>query len=912
MGDVVPILYGGANYSRFLPPGSYLDARKYKPEELASLMAHLIKTPVAYRDFFRWKNHYSYHRPKNICGLCAALNNQTMLEARMPPPQKLLRDIANGITIGWNYAELEHFKYKNIVTINKYNMIDQTHKRGMSRIQKFLLLFVSFTFIWMAEYITRNPKADLDYPFDELTINDTITRKKETTKYLLLWTPSDYAPLSFLGEGNEAFIRNKCPFLNCFVTSRRDFFGGNLTKFDAIAFNGRNIGQFQSSDLPNVRYPHQKYIFFNMESSSNNPICNPLFENFFNLTATYKLNSDIVFAYLLIKNTAGEEVGPRIDMTWEKLNDDPVTVNNKSETVVWMASNCHTKSKREKYVQKLDVALNSLGYNVDIYGRCGKLKCPRSDTLCDNLPSKYYFYLSFENSIAEDYVTEKVYRAIKNAAVPVVFGGANYSRFLPPGSYLDAKKHSPKKLATLMARLIKNSSAYSNFFKWRNHYTYHEPYEAEDVCRVCTALNDKTMMETHKVINNINHIAGSTSAPQSIYFKRQTIEYVEEKSTMTRYTPLNSPQMPIRNSGRSTFIFVLFCFAFPVSIIYVNSIQYSSAENNEKLMQDALDIVAQDPRFAEKYREKDTFSNELKYILLWTPQDASPFYYLGNGQQGFIKNKCEFTNCFVTPKRDYLGGDITKFDAVAINGRAMRYTTLADLPQQRSPYQKFIFFNLESSTYQPVCNPWFDGYFNWTATYKLNSDIVYSYIYIRNSEGEPVGPRIDMEWITDMKEVDDDFKKKLQTKKKAAAWFVSHCKTRSKRENYVKYLLKALASYGLTVDIYGGCGAFRCSRAQEKYCNTKVETDYYFYLSFENAFAEDYVTEKLLTALNHNAVPIVYGGSNYSSDYYEYFRWRNHYSYSESEPIEDVCNVCAALNDKEKVLTQSVYEHFRS
>lgn len=275
-------------------------------------------------------------------------------------------------------------------------------------------------------------------------------------------------------------------------------------------------------------------------------------------------------------------------------------------------------------------------------------------------------------------------------------------------------------------------------------------------------------------------------------------------------------------------------------------------------------MVSLDSRFAEKYREKDVFSKELKYILLWTPQEASPFYYLGNGQQGFIKNKCEFTNCFVTPKRNYFGGDITKFDAVAINGRAMRYTTLAELPQQRSPYQKFIFFNLESSTYQPVCSPWFDGFFNWTATYKLNSDIVYSYIYIRNSEGEPVGPRIDMEWITDMKEVDDDFKKTFQTKKKAAAWFVSHCITRSKREKYVKSLQKALVPYNLTVDIYGACGPFRCTRAREKYCNTKVETDYYFYLSFENAFAEDYVTEKLLTALNHNAVPIVYGGSNYS------------------------------------------------
>ncbi|XP_073963605.1 alpha-(1,3)-fucosyltransferase C-like isoform X1 [Choristoneura fumiferana] len=398
---------------------------------------------------------------------------------------------------------------------------------------------------------------------------------------------------------------------------------------------------------------------------------------------------------------------------------------------------------------------------------------------------------------------------------------------------------------------------------------------------------------------------------------------------MRRYTPLSTPQ---GSSKRSTFIFLLFCFAFPVFIIYVNSIQYSSAQNNLRLMKEVSNIVAQDTRFAE-----NVFSKKLKYILIWLPEDSLPFFFFRYGQQGFIKNKCEFTNCFVTPKRDYLGGDITKFDAVAINGQ----TSAADLPQQRSPYQKFIFFNIESSTNEPACNQWVDGFFNWTVTYKLNSDIVFSYIKIRNSEGDLVGPRIDMEWITDMKEVDDDFKKKLQTKKKAGAWFASHCITRSKREKYVKLLQEALVPYGLTVDIYGGCGTFRCPRTQAN-CKAKVQTDYYFYLSFENAFAEDYVTEKLLTALNHNAVPIVYGGSNYSrflppgsyidarkhepaelaalmahlistpSEYYEYFRWRNHYSYSKSESIDGYCNVCAALNDKEKVLTQSVYEHFRS
>lgn len=41
-------LITGANYSRFLPPNSYIDARKYHPKELAALLLKLTQDPVAY------------------------------------------------------------------------------------------------------------------------------------------------------------------------------------------------------------------------------------------------------------------------------------------------------------------------------------------------------------------------------------------------------------------------------------------------------------------------------------------------------------------------------------------------------------------------------------------------------------------------------------------------------------------------------------------------------------------------------------------------------------------------------------------------------------------------------------------------------------------------------------------------
>ncbi|XP_072938427.1 alpha-(1,3)-fucosyltransferase C-like [Epargyreus clarus] len=331
---------------------------------------------------------------------------------------------------------------------------------------------------------------------------------------------------------------------------------------------------------------------------------------------------------------------------------------------------------------------------------------------------------------------------------------------------------------------------------------------------------------------------------------------------------------------------------------------------------------------------------KIKYILQWTRRFSAPFDFMGSGNSAFVKQKCKYTNCFVTDDANYFL-DQTEFDAIAFNGRDVIHLWPFQMPAHRSPKQKYIFGAMESADNFPACDESLDNFFNWTWTYRLDSDFRWGYITIYDIEGNVVGPAVDMKWPEEMKPVTNYLKKKLSRKSKAAAWFVSHCKTKRQREDFVDEVSKELEQYGHKIDIYGSCGEFSCPRSNSDYCFKKVESDYYFYFSLENSFSEDYVTEKLLTALNNYAVPVVFGFANYSrflppgsyldarelgaknlarvmSDvianktrYYDFFRWRNHFSYNETSDNADVCKLCEVLNDDQMVNTVSVWQNFR-
>ena len=158
----------------------------------------------------------------------------------------------------------------------------------------------------------------------------------------------------------------------------------------------------------------------------------PIFKNYFNRTMTYRRDSDFVelFAYGRLRcidpsptcmEFPREADDSAIDLTIDGISDISLAnmsvASSKNRTVAWFVSNCNSNSKRESLVKKLSKFIA-----LDIYGRCGNgnHSCPNKFE-CDQMLRRHYrFYLSFENSLCPDYVTEKLYRPLAHDTVPVV------------------------------------------------------------------------------------------------------------------------------------------------------------------------------------------------------------------------------------------------------------------------------------------------------------------------------------------------------------------------------------------------------------------------------------------------------------------------------------------------------------
>ncbi|CAG2212334.1 FUT-1 [Mytilus edulis] len=186
-----------------------------------------------------------------------------------------------------------------------------------------------------------------------------------------------------------------CAFRNCIICESED--GTPHGTCDAILFHHTEM----DITVPN-KTPGQTWVFMSYESEVHTlkHVLKNEWNNTIDWVISYRSDADISFPYGVLD---------RIQKQTYK-NYTHIFLK-KSKNVAWVASNCKSVSKRYQYIKEMMKSID-----IDIYGKCGKTCSSswNSDTCFKDLSKDYKFYLAFENSICDDYVSEKAFRLFQD------------------------------------------------------------------------------------------------------------------------------------------------------------------------------------------------------------------------------------------------------------------------------------------------------------------------------------------------------------------------------------------------------------------------------------------------------------------------------------------------------------------
>jgi hypothetical protein len=219
-----------------------------------------------------------------------------------------------------------------------------------------------------------------------------------------------------------------------------------------------------------------------MESEANYPqLRSPKLLRWFDYTMTYRLDSDFPTPY--------------IDLSIANELRRPPHIKTEAPPAVYFASSNMNRSGRTEYVRELMRYLD-----VDSYGRALQNRTLAEDhgreTKLATI-ARYRSTLACENSIADDYVTEKFFDPLIAGSVPVYLGAPNVADFAPgERSYIDTADFAgPRELTDELLRLAADDRAYQELLVWKTQPFHARFQELVDLnrthalCRLCAALH---------------------------------------------------------------------------------------------------------------------------------------------------------------------------------------------------------------------------------------------------------------------------------------------------------------------------------------------------------------------------------------------------------------------------------------
>ncbi|XP_048415078.1 alpha-(1,3)-fucosyltransferase 7 [Stegostoma tigrinum] len=212
-------------------------------------------------------------------------------------------------------------------------------------------------------------------------------------------------------------------------------------------------------------------------------------------------------------------------------------------------------------------------------------------------------------------------------------------------------------------------------------------------------------------------------------------------------------------------------------------------------------------------------------ILVW----HWPFHSNSTPREDVCLDLYGVANCILTHNRSMFD----RADVVVFHHRELQLKS-SSLPQlARPPNQKWLWVSLESPSNTKRIHQ-FNGYFNWTMTYRTDSDIFIPYGTLL--------PSNQSEQMTNFS---------MPKKSRLSTWVVSNY-----HKNSLRAKVHANLSKHIPIDVYG--------RAARKFLPSEMLlptiSRYAFYLAFENSIHTDYITEKLWrNSFMGSSVPVVLG-----------------------------------------------------
>jgi alpha-1,3-fucosyltransferase len=327
---------------------------------------------------------------------------------------------------------------------------------------------------------------------------------KRELKAVQVWTPKFNSKTWDFDELAEKPFES-CPERRCYAFWSRQTLPHEAS--DGVLVHASDLN-YMPSRQAYKRNPKQLWSLTSTESQAHSFRSNRFdlteLDDWFNLTLTFKPDSDCVIDYRQFKDwktmyrvpwylNAFRDYYQRISSLDDYKRRLGIYIGGwardgpKRASILWFTSNPGSVGKRDDYVLEMAKYID-----IDIYGKSSeyKNKFPNykqdpcinkhddaKETCYMSLFESYKFYLSFENSLCNGYISEKLWKLYTPEflfnvnIVPIVRGArdTDYARVMySKKAYINVDRFdSPRGLVTFLKSLEEDDSAYASFFSWK-------------------------------------------------------------------------------------------------------------------------------------------------------------------------------------------------------------------------------------------------------------------------------------------------------------------------------------------------------------------------------------------------------------------------------------------------------------